>query len=288
MKLVIKIGGTLIQEQDARELLALQIGRLVDNGHRVLLVHGGGAQLTAFLKSAGIEAQFVEGRRVTSPQVLDAAIKVMAGSVNHELLASFSVAGVRACGISGVDGGCLVARRAKGQGPDLGLVGRVELVRTELFDALTAHGFVPLLAPLGVAPGGQMLNINADDVAVAAAAGWMADRLVFLTDVEGVRGVDGAVLAQLNAGEIRGLIASGVATGGMLAKLRSASAAVAKGIPEVRIVSGRQPRILRRLLDGERLGTIITGGSGAAPEMPLNQAGGSRPSAGDAGRGAHA
>jgi len=264
MKLVIKIGGTLIQEREARELLALQIGGLVDRGHRVLVVHGGGAQLTAFLKRAGIEPEFVEGRRVTSPEVLDAAIKVMAGSVNHELLASFAVAGVRACGISGVDGGCLLARRAnapagvrRDNGPDLGLVGRVELVRTELFDALTGRGFVPLLAPLGVAPGGQMLNINADDVAVAAAAGWMADRLVFLTDVEGVRGADGAVLPRLSPSEVRELIAAGVATGGMLAKLRSASAAVAKGIPEVRIANGRQARILRRLLEGECAGTLV-------------------------------
>lgn len=272
MKLVIKIGGTLIQEQDSRELLALQIGRLVDCGHRVVVVHGGGAQLTAFLKQAGIEAQFVEGRRITSPEVLDAAIKVMAGTVNHELLASFAVAGVRACGISGVDGGCLLARRV-GTQPDLGLVGRVELVRTELFDALTLHGFVPLLAPLGVAPGGQMLNINADDVAVAAAAGWMADRLIFLTDVEGVRGAGGAVLPRLTPAEIRELIASGVATGGMLAKLRSASAAAAKGVPEVRIVSGREPRILRRLLDGECPGTAIC----APPPAPVVHLLGGRP-----------
>lgn len=263
MKFVIKIGGTLIQEQEARELLALQVGGLVSAGHRAVVVHGGGAQLTAFLKRIGVEATFVDGRRVTSPEVLDAAIKVIAGSVNHDLLASFALAGVRACGISGVDGGCLLATRAHA---NLGLVGRIDRVRTELFDALTGHGFVPLLAPLGVAPGGQMLNINADEVAVACAAAWMADRLIFLTDVEGVRGLDGSVFARLSPAEIDALINSGVATGGMLAKLRSAAAAVAKAIPEVQIASGRQARILRRLAAGECPGTVI---SSAPPGPPF-------------------
>jgi acetylglutamate kinase len=257
MKLVVKIGGTLIQEDDARTLLALQIGGLLTSGHQVLAVHGGGAQITAFLKEAGIQPAFVEGRRVTSPQVLDAAVKVMAGSVNHELLAAFALAGVRACGISGIDGGCLLAARRNGGGPDLGLVGRIEHVRTDLFDALARAGFVPVLAPLAVSQGGQILNVNADEAAVACAAAWMADRLIFLTDVDGVRGADGAVLSELAVEEIERLIAGGVATDGMLAKLRAAQAAVAKGVPQVGIAPGRQPRILRRLLAGEAVGTSI-------------------------------
>lgn len=257
MKLVIKIGGTLIQEEDARSLLALQIGGLVRHGHRVVVVHGGGAQISAFLKNAGIQPSFVEGRRVTSPEVLDAVIKVVAGSVNHDLLAAFAAAGVPACGISGIDGRCLLAARRNGGGPDLGLVGRVETVRTELFDALTGAGFTPLLAPLAVSIGGQILNVNADEAAVACAAAWMADRLVFLTDVDGVLGADGRVQHELSLQQIRELIDTGVATGGMLAKLRSASAAVCKGVPEVEIAPGRQPRILRRLLGGEAAGTAI-------------------------------
>lgn len=257
MKLVVKIGGTLIQEEDARTLLALQIGGLTRAGHHVLVVHGGGAQITAFLESAGIPATFVEGRRVTSPEVLDAAVKVMAGSVNHTLLAAFAAAGVRACGVSGIDGGCLLAIRRNGGGPDLGMVGRIEQVRTELFDALVTSGFVPLLAPLAVSPGGQILNINADEAAVACAAAWLADRLVFLTDVEGVRGADGSILPELVPLQIQELIAGGIATGGMLAKLRSASAALAKGVPQVEIAPGRRPRILRRLLAGEASGTAV-------------------------------
>src|SRR5438046_863877 len=122
MKLVIKIGGTLLQQGDSRALLALQAGSLVRAGHQILLVHGGGAQVTEFMRSAQIEPEFIEGRRVTSEQVLDAAVKVMCGTVNHQFLSAFSAAGVKACGISGLDGSCVFADRADAK---LGLVGRV-------------------------------------------------------------------------------------------------------------------------------------------------------------------
>ncbi len=275
MKLVVKIGGTLIEDEETRRLLALQIGGALAAGHHALVVHGGGAQLTAFLKRAGIEPTFIEGRRVTSPEVLDAAVKVMAGSVNHQLLATFASAGVRACGISGVDGACLSASRAPGAAgsagvsparvADLGLVGRIERVETRLLDTLAAGGYVPLLAPLAVSRGGQILNVNADEVAVACAAAWMADRLVFLTDVEGVRGADGRLLAKLTPARIQELVTAGVATGGMLAKLRAAAAAVLRGVPEVGIAGGREPRVLRRLLAGEALGTAVRADAAPPP-----------------------
>lgn len=254
MKLVIKIGGTLLENEDARTLLALQAGSLVRAGHRLLLVHGGGAQVTAYMKNAGIESQFVDGRRVTTPQILDAAVKVMCGSVNHEFLAGFAAAGVRACGISGVDGGCVFAERA---GSALGLVGRVTRVNPQIFDTLTSQGFVPVMACLAVGPGGQILNVNADEVAVGAAAAWLADRLIFLSDVEGVRGASGALLPSLTAGEAENLVSTGVATGGMVAKLRAARQAVARGIPNVDIASGHSSRILHRLLAGEACGTVM-------------------------------
>lgn len=254
MKLVIKVGGTLLAEHEDRTLLAFQVGSLVQAGHQVLLVHGGGAQVTAFLKDAGIEPRFIEGRRVTTPETLDAAIKVMAGTVNHQLLAGFAAAGMPACGISGVDGGCIFAEQAEN---GLGLVGRVERVDPRIFDLLSARGFVPVMASLAVGQGGQILNVNADEVAVACAAAWLADRLVFLSDVEGVRGSDGAVLPRLTPQSAEELISAGVASGGMVAKLRAAGAAVARGIPAVQIASGHQPRVLRRLLAGEALGTVV-------------------------------
>ncbi len=254
MKLVIKIGGTLLQDGDSRALLALQVGSLVRDGYRLMLVHGGGAQVTGFMKSAGIEATFIEGRRVTTPETLDAAIKVMAGTVNHLFLASFALAGVRAVGITGVDGGCIHADRADS---GLGLVGKSLRVNPQLFDTLTAQGFVPVMASLAAGHGGQILNVNADEVAVACAAAWLADRLIFLSDVEGVRGASGEVLRQLSPSAAETLISTGVASGGMVAKLRAAKQAVARGIPAVEIASGLRPRILHSLLANEACGTVV-------------------------------
>ena len=254
MKLVIKVGGALLQDEDSRALLAFESGSLVRAGHRLLLVHGGGAQVTAFLKAAGVEPEFIEGRRVTTPETLDAAVKVMAGTVNHQFLAGFAAAGVRACGISGVDGGCIFAGRA---GNGLGLVGRVYRVNPQLFDVLAAEGFVPVMASLAVGPGGEILNVNADEVAVACAAAWLADRLIFLSDVEGVLGAGGGRLPRLTPREAEAMIAEGLATGGMVAKLRAAAQAVARGVPMVEIASGRHPRVLHSLLAGEECGTVI-------------------------------
>jgi len=248
MKLVIKIGGTLLQQEESRAMLALQAGSLLRDGHQLLLVHGGGAQVTEFMKAAGIEPEFVEGRRVTTPHVLDAVVKCIAGNVNHDFLAAFSAAGVKACGISGVDGSCVFAERA---GNGLGLVGRVARVNTSLFDVLNGGGFVPVMACLAVGPGGQILNVNADEVAVACAASWLADRIIFLSDVEGVRGAKGEILSALTPPEADALVKSGVASGGMIAKLRAACQAVSRGIPSVEIASGHRPRILRAILAGE-------------------------------------
>jgi acetylglutamate kinase len=247
MKLVIKIGGTLLQQEDSRGLLALQAGSLMRDGHQLLLVHGGGAQVTSYMKAAGIESQFVDGRRVTSPEVLDAAVKVMAGTVNHEFLSAFAQAGVKACGISGVDGGCVYAERAAA---DLGLVGRVDRVNPALFDVLNAGGFVPVMACLAAGPGGQILNVNADEVAVGCAAAWLADRIIFLSDVDGVRGASGELLRKLTPADADSLVKSGVATGGMIAKLRAACQAVSRGIPGVEIAPGHRPRILHNLMAG--------------------------------------
>ena len=254
-KLVVKIGGTLLEQPESRALLALQAGSLLREGHRLVLVHGGGAQVTAHMKAAGIESQFIEGRRVTTGPVLDAAVKVMAGSVNHEFLAAFAAAGVPACGISGIDGGCVFADRA---GNGLGHVGRVSRVNPRIIDVLNDGGFVPVMACLAVGPGGQILNVNADEVAVAVASSWLADRIMFLSDVDGVRGAAGEILRQITPPEAESLVKTGVASGGMVAKLRAASAALARGIPEVEIAPGHRPRILHALLAGNsEYGTVM-------------------------------
>jgi acetylglutamate kinase len=183
-------------------------------------------------------------------------VKVMCGTVNHEFLAAFAAAGVKAVGISGVDGACVSAELAGG---NLGLVGKVARVNPTLFDALNAAGFVPVMACLAVGPGGQILNVNADEVAVACAAAWLADRMIFLSDIDAVRGANGENLRRITPDEADALVASGVASGGMIAKLRAAKQAVSHGIPGVEIAPGHRPRILRALLDGTGpYGTTMT------------------------------
>lgn len=254
MKLLIKLGGTLLDGAESRYLLALQIAGLVVKGHRVVVVHGGGKQLTRYLAERGIASRFVNGFRVTTPETLDAVVQVLAGQVNTELVAALEQAGARPVGLTGADDGLVQAVQLSAE---LGAVGRVDRVRADLLDLLTAHGYVPVVACLAGGAHGQLYNVNADQMAVACASHFLADRLVFLTDVEAVLDGEKRRIAELTEAEAGSLIASGVATGGMEAKLRACAAAVRQGVPAVQIASGARPRVLDELLAGAPVGTTV-------------------------------
>ncbi|HLK62131.1 MAG TPA: acetylglutamate kinase [Bryobacteraceae bacterium] len=255
MKVLVKLGGTLLDAPSSRDALAGQIAEAVANGIEIVVVHGGGKQMTRFLTERGVESRFVGGLRVTTPEVVDAVLKVFAGSVNHELVASLNRAGARAVGLSGIDSFLVEAEQMD---PALGAVGRVTKSNPELLRLLTAHGFLPVVACVASDRAGQIYNVNADQMAVACAAAYGAEHLVFLTDVEGV--MDGArqVRSVLTARESAGMIADGVATGGMQAKLNAALAALDGGVGRVRIAPGAAPDALQRVLAGESIGTEIT------------------------------
>jgi acetylglutamate kinase len=254
VKLLVKLGGTLLDHAGTRDRLTPQIASAVREGHRVVVVHGGGKQMTRFLDERGIESKFVNGLRVTSPETIDAVLKVFAGSVNHELVAALNRAGVPAVGLSGIDAGLVEAEQMD---PELGAVGRVTRANPALLDLLTAAGYLPTVACVAGDRAGNIYNVNADQMAVACAAGFGADKLVFLTDVEGV--LDGArqLRSVLTAAESEGLIREGAATGGMQAKLNAATAALRHGVVEVRIAAGAAPAALTRILSGEELGTRL-------------------------------
>ncbi|MBI1954867.1 MAG: acetylglutamate kinase [Acidobacteria bacterium] len=266
MKVVTKIGGTLLESAADRLRLAKLLGEQWRAGHQILLVHGGGQQLTQYLAKSGIASQFVEGLRVTTAESLDGVVKVFAGTINHQLLAAFHQAGVPAVGISGIDGGCLVAAKRVGQqGQDWGYVGQIQKVNPHLWETLLAARFVPVLASLAVGEDGQIYNINADQVAVACAVHLQADCLVFLTDVDGVQDAQGHILARLGAEEIPPLLNSGVVTGGMLAKLKAVQEALAQEVERVYIGNGHREDVLQGVFaDGEGfasqmpVGTIVT------------------------------
>ena len=254
MKILVKLGGTLLEEPLLRASLAGQIAKIARDGAAVVVVHGGGKQMTRFLAERGIESRFVNGLRVTTPETMDAVVKVLAGTVNHELVAAFSKAGACAVGLSGVDAGLTIAEQMD---PALGAVGRVVRSNPALLDLLTGHGYIPVVACMAGDAEGNMYNVNADQMAVACAAGFAADQLVFLTDVEGV--LDGAkrLCPELSVADCERLIADGIATGGMEAKLNAAAAALRQGVGQVRIAPGATTDVLLRVLKDEPLGTRL-------------------------------
>jgi acetylglutamate kinase len=252
LKVLVKIGGTLLDSAETRARLAAQIAGARRDGVEAVVVHGGGKQMTRYLAERGVESRFVNGLRVTTPETVDALLKVFAGSVNHELVAALNRAGAAAVGLSGIDSFLVEAEEMD---PALGAVGRVTACNPALLDLLAAHGYVPVVACVAGDRSGRVYNVNADQMAAACAAAFGAQQLVFLTDVEGV--LDGARALQpvLTAAESERLIREGVATGGMQAKLDAALAALRGGVAEVRIAPGAAENVLLRLLAGETAGT---------------------------------
>lgn len=254
MKALIKIGGSLLDDRAMRRDIAGQIAAVAASGISVAVVHGGGKQMTRFLDERGIKSRFVGGLRVTTEETIDAVEKVLAGTVNTQLVAALAAAGTKAVGLTGVDASLAVAEQMD---PQLGFVGKIVSSDTHVLKALAHAAMVPVIACVAGGKHGEVFNVNGDWMAVAIASSWEADRLVFLTDVAGVMGRDKTIIPTLTIAECEELIQSGVATGGMQAKLNAAVDAVANGVHEVRIVKGSDPLIVQRIFDGEESGTRI-------------------------------
>ena len=255
MKLLVKLGGTLLESDESRSSLARQLTRLRRAGHRLVVVHGGGKRLSRYLAGLDHESEFRRGLRVTPPEIMDAVLRVLAGSVNRQLVAELQGAGARAVGLTGIDAGTVQASQLA---PELGLVGKVERVDPELLDTLTDRGFLPAVACIAGGADGAIFNVNADQMAAACATGLAADQVVFLTDVGGVLDKRGETIPKLSASEAEGLITEGVAKGGMEAKLRAAISALTGGIERVSIVNGHEPDILTRALEGVAAGSELS------------------------------
>ena len=253
-RVLVKLGGTLLDDAVSRRRLADEIAAVAASGGELVVVHGGGKQMTRYLAERGIESRFVDGLRVTTPETVDAVLKVFAGSVNHELVASLNRAGALAVGLPGI---AALLAEAEQLDPALGAVGRVTRSNAGLLDLLTANRYLPVVACVAGDRAGNIYNVNADQMAVACAAAFHARQLIFLTDVAGVMDGSKQVRPVLTADESRALIASGVATGGMQAKLNAALAALEAGVEEVRIAPGAVEGVLTRVLQGEAPGTRL-------------------------------
>lgn len=254
-KLLIKLGGTLLDAPESRLRLAREIAQAAaESNNRIVVVHGGGKQMTRFLAERGVESRFVNGLRVTTPEIIDAVLKVFAGSVNAELVAAFRAAGVRPVGLSGLDAGLVDAELLN---PELGQVGKPVRSDARLLDLLTGNFYLPVVACVAGDASGAVYNVNADQMAVACAASFAAGSLVFLTDVEGVRDKDGIICPLLTCDQAKVLIGEGIATGGMQAKLEAAIDALHKGVHQVLIAPGMLVGVVGKLLAGQSVGTRL-------------------------------
>jgi acetylglutamate kinase len=253
VKVLIKLGGTLLDEPAKRADMAAQLA-LAATECDLAVVHGGGKQVTRYLEERGIKSEFKNGLRVSDESVIDAVTKVIAGGVNKQLVAALIAAGCDAVGISGVDGGMIRARQLS---EELKFTGRPESADGKLLDLLLGGGFLPVIACIAGDQDGNIFNVNADQLAVSCAVGWHADKLFFLTDVPGVKDGDGKTITELDPQGVDQLVATGVAHGGMQAKLESSVWALQSGLKEVVIAYGQAPHICRDLLTGAPCGTRI-------------------------------
>ena len=253
-KILIKLGGTLLDAPDSRLRLAREIAAAAQPGRQVVVVHGGGKQMTRFLAERGIESRFVNGLRVTTPEIIDAVLKVFAGSVNAELVTAFRAAGALPVGLTGLDAGLVDAEVLN---PELGQVGRPVRSDARLLNVLTASSYLPVVACVAGDGQGRVYNVNADQMAVACAASFEAESIVFLTDVDGVRNKEGGICETLTCTHARNLILEGVATGGMQAKLEAAMDALHKGVREVLIAPGALSGVVEKVLGTRPVGTRL-------------------------------
>ncbi len=254
MRVLVKLGGTLLETEESRRRLAREIGAARRGGVEVVVVHGGGKQLTKFLAERGVESRFVNGLRVTSAEVLDSVVKVVAGSVNQLLVGAFVAEGADAVGLTGMD--ALLAE-AEPLAAELGFVGRPVRSNGRLLHVLAGEGYLPVVACVAGDRAGALYNVNADQMAVSCALGFGARKLFFFTDVEGVHDASGALCESLDEAACRALISSGAASGGMRAKLDAALDAVRGGVREVVIAPGARAGLTQLLLEGGRAGTGI-------------------------------
>jgi acetylglutamate kinase len=256
--IVIKYGGAAMDSAPLARPFAEDIALLVHAGISPVIVHGGGPQVTRVSQQLGIETTFVDGLRVTDAQTLDVATMVLAGTLNTAIVASLVTHDVSAVGLSGVDGGLLMARRQSA--PDLGFVGEVVHVRGDILRTLADRGFVPVVASIAMDEFGQAYNVNADVVASELAAALGAEKLVYINDVPGLMGTGGELISELSSAQCLDLLAQpGVVEGGMIPKLESAVAALKAGIARVHLVDGRvEHALVLELFTPEGVGTMIT------------------------------
>lgn len=254
---VIKYGGAAMTEERLKHTFAKDVTLLRKIGINIVIVHGGGKEITSVASKLGVETSFVDGQRYTDAKMIDVVLMVLAGGINKEIVNLINTNGGNAVGLCGVDNLLLRAKKISANGTDLGLVGEIVSVNAQFLQLLLHNGMMPVIAPVSVGDQGELLNVNADVGASAVARALNAEKLVYLSDVEGIvsRGNRVSTLTRNNAEH---LIAEGVIFGGMIPKVQSAFETLEAGVRKVHIVDGRvKHSLLLEIFTDEGIGTQI-------------------------------
>ena len=259
--IVIKYGGHAMEDEQLRRSFALDMVLLKYVGVNPVIVHGGGPQIGELLKRVGKKSEFVAGMRVTDEETMAYVEMVLVGQVNKEIVHHINMVGGKAVGLSGKDGGLLVAERLyheeNGERRDIGLVGSVRLVNPTVIETLDREKFIPVIAPIGYDENGATYNINADTAAGRIAEALAAEKLILLTDVEGVK-LKGSLASSIKMAELDRLIAAGEITGGMIPKVGCCRDALRGGVRKTHIIDGRvEHAVLLEIFTDAGVGTEI-------------------------------
>lgn len=252
--LLIKLGGAVLEDASIVSKICEDLNRIRSVGVKVVLVHGGGPSINNELKLRGIQWDFIDGQRVTTPEMMDVIEMVLCGHVNQKLVRQLNNSGSRAIGLSGADAGTLVCAQAS---PKLGQVGRIDSVGTQLIDSILASDTIPVIAPIGMGQDGAAFNVNADWAASRIAQALGIKKMLFLTDQDGILDVRGKVIPELDAAELEQIAEKGIVHGGMLAKVQTVIHALRHGVSDVHILNARRPHsLIEELFTDGGVGTI--------------------------------
>ncbi|ORU01320.1 Acetylglutamate kinase [Anaerovibrio sp. JC8] len=268
--IVIKYGGNAMINEDLKQKVMEDVSLLKYVGMRPVIVHGGGPDITQFLKKVGKQSAFVSGLRVTDEETVEIAEMVLDGKVNSDIVNMLNHRGVKAVGLSGKDAGLIKAQKklatvydeaGQQENVDIGYVGQVASIDTSILDTLLNNGYIPVIAPIGVGEDGESYNINADYVAAEIAGALKAEKLLLLTDTEGVykdfEDKD-TFISTLTVAEAKEYIKSGIISGGMIPKIEACLKSIESGTNKVHIIDGRQPHsIILELLTSSGIGTQV-------------------------------
>lgn len=262
---VIKYGGHAMVDPALADSFARDVVLMKFVGLNPVVIHGGGPQIDDLLRTMGVVSERIDGLRVTDERTMEIVEMVLGGKINQEIVSLICQHGGHAVGLSGKDDGFILAdkvdqmRTKAGRLVDPGRVGAVREVRPRIIQQLVQSGFIPVVAPVAVDDQGRSLNVNADTIAGAVAAALQAEKLVLMTDIEGIRGREGRVVSSLSPSEIESLIDEGIIEGGMIPKVRCGLDALARGVEKVHVIDGRMRHAcLLEIFTDRGIGTEIT------------------------------